>query len=785
MPSERALALQAELQALKASRTGVRVQRAEKGAPGAPFPLAVSARVDAPQGTRVDVAALTVRLSLAPDLLLAPPPPGAARVEVAGDPPLPAPLAAEIAARLHAAWAAAAGAGAGGGPPGAAAAAAPPPSQQQQRQPCLGISAVFDAAERRFNELVAALPQFLEAYEGVDAAGATVRRFALVGADTPAAEAEAGADAPTAEAGPQRAPAAAAAQSAAAPQPAARAAGGGGGPASGAARRPVVPRPAVLPPSLRRAAAGAGSGGAADSDLSWLATKFGAAVRISNGGQQGQSSSQGANGRGQRAPPQDAAQQGPSFSLLLSPTDPAWGQRGPVHVQGAWGPALGGGDGGSGSSGATGSLRLRVLPTPAVPRPLAARLESELARQSEAAAARPGGSGLRSALKWLEQYAGSAAAEAGGAEGSGSSGGGESDEFESGSEDGGGSSGSSSEEGSSGSGEGEGEGGGDAPTGSAPPAEASSGGGRAFGISFEGLQLDAIDALEVLEVTVQLGCSRCGEAAAARLSPYGGGGGGGAPQRGWEWRGKCGKCAQELWCSARPKIVHEANNEIAALKTEGCAPLDLLGGLFGAQCAECSASAALRGVQIGLPCSRACTHCHRPLQLVIPAVAFIPKRAPPPGQRRPKAPRGAGGGGQRGGGGGGEVVPGQPLPMLGTCKHYRHSHRWLRFPCCGTRYPCDLCHEEATDGHEMAWAKRMTCGYCSAEQALAERCATCGKRLATSAAKPSGRNTRFWEGGEGCRDPSSMSRKDPHRYRNSKSKTKSAKASRVGPKPWS
>ena len=26
---------------------------------------------------------------------------------------------------------------------------------------------------------------------------------------------------------------------------------------------------------------------------------------------------------------------------------------------------------------------------------------------------------------------------------------------------------------------------------------------------------------------------------------------------------------------------------------------------------------------------------------------------------------------------------GQPLPGLGTCKHYHHSHRWLRFPCCG------------------------------------------------------------------------------------------------------
>ena len=54
------------------------------------------------------------------------------------------------------------------------------------------------------------------------------------------------------------------------------------------------------------------------------------------------------------------------------------------------------------------------------------------------------------------------------------------------------------------------------------------------------------------------------------------------------------------------------------------------------------------------------------------------------------------------------LVRGTPLPSTGTCRHYPHSHRWLRFPCCGRLYACDLCHEEdAGDGHEAAWAKRM------------------------------------------------------------------------------
>lgn len=80
------------------------------------------------------------------------------------------------------------------------------------------------------------------------------------------------------------------------------------------------------------------------------------------------------------------------------------------------------------------------------------------------------------------------------------------------------------------------------------------------------------------------------------------------------------------------------------------------------------------------------------------------------------------------------------------------SCRWLRFPCCGQRFACDLCHEEAVaDGHDAAWATRMVCGFCSREQPLDKSCKYCGKKLATSAAQPSGRNTRFWEGGKGCR----------------------------------
>ena len=71
--------------------------------------------------------------------------------------------------------------------------------------------------------------------------------------------------------------------------------------------------------------------------------------------------------------------------------------------------------------------------------------------------------------------------------------------------------------------------------------------------------------------------------------------------------------------------------------------------------------------------------------------------------------------------------------------------RWLRFPCCGRRFACDLCHEEGTDGHEMKWAQRMVCGYCSKEQALGEQCNHCGKRIARSARGAIGAATHHWQ----------------------------------------
>lgn len=51
---------------------------------------------------------------------------------------------------------------------------------------------------------------------------------------------------------------------------------------------------------------------------------------------------------------------------------------------------------------------------------------------------------------------------------------------------------------------------------------------------------------------------------------------------------------------------------------------------------------------------------------------------------------------------------GQPLPNRGTCQHYHHSYRWLRFPC------CEPCAARACRGLPACWpdglAAHTVCG---------------------------------------------------------------------------
>jgi len=292
------------------------------------------------------------------------------------------------------------------------------------------------------------------------------------------------------------------------------------------------------------------------------------------------------------------------------------------------------------------------------------------------------------------------------------------------------------------------------------------------------LQMDGIDAMSLNNVSLEVLCAFCHKTHVVTLDSL--------DARWTSVKTACDTCHGDLAVSIQPRIIHASCNTIGVVATSGCKPLDFLPSCsFEVQC-DCTETRLMRKqFHQGRWNEEQCRACHVKNAFIFERCVFQEMRGAASGG-------GAAGGrsSTRGGkeqGSGRSSVPkqyevdaplnaGQPLPQTGTCSHYRHSHRWLRFPCCGRRFPCDLCHEQHTDGHEMKWAKSMVCGFCSLEQRVDSKCAGCGKKLSTSASNPNGRRTCFWEGGDGQRDKKRLSRKDPHKYRNSKGKTVSKKS---------
>ena len=288
------------------------------------------------------------------------------------------------------------------------------------------------------------------------------------------------------------------------------------------------------------------------------------------------------------------------------------------------------------------------------------------------------------------------------------------------------------------------------------------------------LQMDGIDAMSLHDISIEVLCSRCHKTHVVVHETL--------DSRWTSIETACGTCKDRLSISIHPRIIHASCNTIGIIATSGCKPLDFLPSCsLEVQC-DCTATRLMRNqFHQGRWNEESCRTCHLKNSLSFERCVFheIGNKT---------AARGAGRGQAAGWAGcsaanapnmfdaDAPLLEGQPLPKTGTCVHYTHSHRWLRFPCCGQRFPCDLCHEQHTDGHEMKWAKSMVCGFCSLEQRVDSKCTGCGKKLATTSSNPNGRRTRFWEGGEGQRDKKRLSRKDAHKYRNSKAKTVSKKA---------
>ncbi|EYC08528.1 hypothetical protein Y032_0065g3596 [Ancylostoma ceylanicum] len=225
------------------------------------------------------------------------------------------------------------------------------------------------------------------------------------------------------------------------------------------------------------------------------------------------------------------------------------------------------------------------------------------------------------------------------------------------------------------------------------------------------------------------------------------------------WRCKRCQIAQSL--RLRPELVHENSSVMALLDARGCRPLDCI--LQQSQlkfvCLACGKEDEVQKLNFGSTHKSWCRECHTLCEFTVTAVRFrgdlskIPAEDLVTASKIPKAKKEVTKTV-------GSIVEGQPLPELGTCKHYKKSYRWFRFPCCGRAFPCDICHEESVAGeHEMKFANRMICGHCSKEQSY-----TAGKPCVNCNSSVTRNRSQFWEGGKGCRDQTIMSRNDAHKF---------------------
>ncbi|KAL3865636.1 hypothetical protein ACJMK2_043007 [Sinanodonta woodiana] len=236
----------------------------------------------------------------------------------------------------------------------------------------------------------------------------------------------------------------------------------------------------------------------------------------------------------------------------------------------------------------------------------------------------------------------------------------------------------------------------------------------------------------------------------------------------------CVKCNSNMVALFRSALVHQFSSVLGYLELQGCKAFDLVMQESAVKlgCLNCSQEVTLKSMAPGVLSEMWCHSCHDKMRVATDGVRFtnlapadvaldaskVHQIAVQKKQRLPKDPA---------------IQEGRPLPDYGTCKHFKKSYRWLRFPCCGKCYPCDVCHEEKEDGHEMKYATRMICGFCCKEQPYScdKPCISCSHNVVKT-------RTEHWEGGKGCRDKITMSKNDKQKYTNL-SKTTSNKAVRL------
>lgn len=321
------------------------------------------------------------------------------------------------------------------------------------------------------------------------------------------------------------------------------------------------------------------------------------------------------------------------------------------------------------------------------------------------------------------------------------------------------------------------------PRGSPPPSPAVRS-PRLAQVRLESLQLGDACTARVSALWADLGCTRCGERTSMQLS--------GLAEEGSSKKAWCDKCAAVLSAQLRPCFLGAAAGLATAgyVETRGCTLSDVPVLKLLLMC-SCGGERELQEAVRGRRMRDGCRQCHTPLPLYFSNLCLIRHSGAAGGAvaravddeedemegllkklRKKNADQFKGLG----------LCVGKPLPGKGACRHFKHSYRWLRFPCCGRAWPCATCHAEsecpAAQAGDAVWATRLLCGKCSREHPYSDKpCDACGNSYTV----PGGGH---WQGGDGCRDQQRLVKSDSRKHKGSSAggvkKTVSAKSQRVG-----
>lgn len=222
----------------------------------------------------------------------------------------------------------------------------------------------------------------------------------------------------------------------------------------------------------------------------------------------------------------------------------------------------------------------------------------------------------------------------------------------------------------------------------------------------------------------------------------------------------CSKCHHLMQITFQSAMLHQFSTVMGYLHLVDCQAVDipLMECSFYVDCLNCSRQISIDGIHYGQQRITWCLYCNKKMSIYMQSVKFQHLQpasniattghrlttAVKKDKKVIKDPA---------------IQEGKPLPDCGTCRHYKKSYRWLRFPCCGKAYACDICHDEKEIDHEMKYANHMICGFCAKEQPYAgnKPCISCSSDMTKKAGS-------HWEGGKGCRDKITMSREDRQKY---------------------